>query len=133
MIVHHVVEAERLNKQYFRRWYYWHGISRAVLFTKLGVDMDAPDNSTLDFSKVPQIAGVPRFMYRTLAAHAKGLLGARLRQDSVSAFEHELWLCFFAGLAKQRWAERKVVIPPPGFDSRSARPEQRRGAHVSLS
>jgi glycosyltransferase involved in cell wall biosynthesis len=133
MIVHHVVEAERLNKQYFRRWYYWHGISRAVLFTKLGVDMDAPDNSTLDFSKVPQIAGVPRFMYRTLAAHTRDLLGARLRRDSVSAFEHELWLCFFAGLAKQRWAERKVVIPPPRFDSRSARSEQRPGAQVSLS
>jgi glucosyl-dolichyl phosphate glucuronosyltransferase len=113
MVVHHVVEPERLIKQYFRRWYYWHGISRAILFTKLGVDMDSPDNSRLDFSKVPQIAGVPRYMYRTLAMHAKGLLGALVRRDSVAAFEHELWLCFFAGIAKQRWSERKVVIPPP--------------------
>jgi hypothetical protein len=31
----------------------------------------------------------------------------------VAAFEHELWLWFFAGIAKQRWAERKVVIPSP--------------------
>jgi glycosyltransferase involved in cell wall biosynthesis len=113
MVVHHVVEAERLQKHYFRRWYYWHGISRAVLFTKLGVDMDAPDNSRLDFSKVPQIAGVPRFMYRTLAAHTRDFVAARLRRDTVSAFEHELWLCFFAGVARQRWRERKAVIPPP--------------------
>lgn len=113
MVVHHVVEAERLRKQYFRRWYYWHGISRAILFTKLGVDMDSPDDSRLDFSKVPQIAGVPRFMYRTLATHVTGLISARLRGDSVTAFEHELWLCFFAGILKQRWTERKVVIPPP--------------------
>lgn len=113
MVVHHVVEEERLKKQYFRRWYYWHGISRAILFTKLGVDMDSPDNSRLDFSKVPQIAGVPRYMYRTLATHAKALLGAAMRRDPVAAFEHELWLCFFAGIAKQRWNERKVVIPPP--------------------
>jgi glycosyltransferase involved in cell wall biosynthesis len=111
MVVHHVVEAERLKKQYFRRWYYWHGISRAILFTKLGVDMDSPDDSRLDFSKVPQIAGVPRFMYRTLARHAVNLASARLRGDSVAAFEHELWLCFFAGIAKQRWAERHVAIP----------------------
>ena len=113
MVVHHVVEAERLRKQYFRRWYYWHGISRAILFTKLGVDMDAPDNSQLDFSKIPQIAGVPRYMYRTLARQARDLVRARLRRDTVAAFEHELWLCFFAGLAKQRWAERNVAIPPP--------------------
>lgn len=113
MVVHHVVEPDRLTKQYFRRWYYWHGISRAILFTKLGVDMDAPDNSHLDFSKVPQIAGVPRYMYRTLATRLKELVSAWLRRDPVAAFEHELWLCFFAGVLKQRWAERNVVIPSP--------------------
>ncbi len=113
MIVHHVIEPERLEKQYFRRWYYWHGISRAILFTKLGVDMDAPDSSRLDFSKVPQIAGVPRYMYRTLAGHVKDLVLARLRGDAVAAFEHELWLCFFAGIVKQRWIERRAVIPAP--------------------
>jgi glycosyltransferase involved in cell wall biosynthesis len=113
MVVHHVVESDRLHKRYFRRWYYWHGISRAILFAKLGVDMDAPDTSQLDFSKVPQIAGVPRYMYRTLARHVAAMVRAKLRGDAVSAFEHELWLCFFAGIAKQRWAERKVIIPSP--------------------
>jgi glycosyltransferase involved in cell wall biosynthesis len=113
MVVHHVVEAERLHKRYFRRWYYWHGISRAILFTKLGVDMDAPDSSQLDFSHVPRIAGVPRYMYRTLAAHGMDLIRARLRGDVVAAFEHELWLWFFAGIAKQRWSERDIAIPPP--------------------
>src|SRR4051812_7183273 len=117
MPVHHVVEAERLQKQYFRRWYYWHGISRAILFTKLGVDMDSPDTSHLDFSKVPQRAGVPRYMYRTLAAHAKDMVRATMRGDAAAAFQHELWLCFFAGVAKQRWAERGVAIPPPQADT----------------
>jgi hypothetical protein len=77
------------------------------------VDMDSPDNSRLDFSRVPQIAGVPRYMFRTLAGHAKDFVGAHVRRDAVSAFEHELWLCFFAGVARQRWRERKAVIPPP--------------------
>ena len=113
MVVHHVVEAERMQKQYFRRWYYWHGISRAILFAKLGVDMDAPDRSTLDFSKVPQVAGVPRYMYRNLLTRVKDLVLARLRGDAVTAFEHELWLCFFAGVVKQRWTERHVPIPAP--------------------
>ena len=113
MIVHHVVERERLTKEYFRRWYYWHGISRAILFTKLGVNMDSPDQSRLDFSTVPRIARVPRYMYRSLLGHVRDMVKARLRGDVAVSFEHELWLCFFAGIAKQRWAERKVVIPPP--------------------
>jgi hypothetical protein len=113
MVVHHVVEQERLTKQYFRRWYYWHGISRAILFRKMGVDMESPDNSRLDFSKVPQLGGVPRYMYRTLAARAGRLLQARMRRDPVASFEHELWLCFFAGLARQRWSERKAAIGQP--------------------
>ena len=113
MVVHHVVEAERLTKAYFRRWYYWHGISRAILFAKLGVDMDSPDDSRLDFSKVPQIAGMPRYMFRTLAARLAGLVRARLHGDAAAAFQHETWLCFFAGAARQRWADRDAVIPAP--------------------
>ena len=113
MVVHHVVEPERLKKRYFRRWFYWHGISRAILFTKLGLDMEAPDSSHMDFSKVPRIAGVPRYMYRKLATEAAGLVRARIAGDGVKAFEHEAWLCFFAGIVKQRWTERRVLIPPP--------------------
>lgn len=113
MVVHHVVEPERLRKQYFRRWYYWHGISRAILFAKLGVDMETPDSSQLDFSNVPQIAGVPRYMYRSLGAHVKDMMLALLRGDSAAAFEHETWLWFFAGMVRQRWNDRKLVIPPP--------------------
>ena len=113
MIVHHVVEPERLTKHYFRRWSYWHGISRAILFRKLGVDMEAPDNSRLDFSKVPQVGGVPRYMYRTLLGRTAQMLRAQLNRDAVAAFEHELWLCFFAGVVKQRWSERKVAIGQP--------------------
>ena len=113
MVVHHVVEAERLTKRYFRRWYYWHGISRAILFAKLGVDIDAPDTSQLDFSKVPQVAGVPRYLYRTFAQHANAMIRARLRGNPVEEFEHESWLWFFAGVLKQRWTERKAIIPSP--------------------
>ena len=113
MIVHHVVEPDRLKKEYVRRWFYWHGISRAILFAKLGVDMDSPDHSRLDFSRVPQIAGIPRYMYRSVIQHVKELAVASLRGKPALAFEHELWLCFFAGIAKQRWAERHLVIPSP--------------------
>jgi glycosyltransferase involved in cell wall biosynthesis len=109
MVVHHIVPDERLNRQYFRRWFYWHGIGRATLYREMALDMEAPDDSRLDFSKVPHVVGVPRYMFRTglrsLARAARGFV----RKDPVAAFEHELWLWFFAGVVAQRWKDRKVL------------------------
>ena len=36
MVVHHVVENSASRSGPFRRWFYWHGISRAILFRILG-------------------------------------------------------------------------------------------------
>jgi len=107
MVVHHLVPSDRLRKNYFRRWLYWHGISRAILYGKLGVDMQAPDQSDLDFSKVPHIAGVPRYLYRTFLRSFASMVWASIRRDAVASFEHELWMWFFAGIFKQRWKNRK--------------------------
>jgi glycosyltransferase involved in cell wall biosynthesis len=102
-IVHHIVPAERLTKRYFRRWLYWNGISRAVLYQSMKLDMESPDDSTLDFSKVPHIAGMPRYMYRSALRSLAGMGTAISRRDSAAAFEHELKLWFFAGALSQRW------------------------------
>lgn len=109
MKVHHLVPADRLTKSYFRRWLYWHGISRAILYEKHGVDMQAPDESELDFSKVPHIAGVPRYLYRTFLKSFSDMLRASVRRDAVASFEHELWMWFFTGIFRQRWKNRKQL------------------------
>jgi hypothetical protein len=105
--VQHLIPAERLRKGYFRRWFYWRGISRALLYQRAGLDMEAPEQTTLDFSKVPHIAGVPRYLYRRALAHAAAWPGAALRRDARAAFEHETWLCFFAGIVRQRWTDSR--------------------------
>ena len=64
MAVRHVIQRDRLNKRYFRRWYYWNGISRALLYRDAWIDMQAPESTDVDFSRVPHILGVPRFFYR---------------------------------------------------------------------
>jgi glycosyltransferase involved in cell wall biosynthesis len=108
MVVHHVVPAARLKKKYFRRWLYWHGISRAIIYEKLGVDMESPDDSQLDYSKVPHIAGVPRYLYRNALAALPNMIRETIRRDPVASFEHELKLWFYAGVFKQRWTNRRV-------------------------
>ena len=106
MRVHHLGPADRLRKSYFRRWFYWYGVSRAVLYAQHGLDMESPDERTLDFSAVPHLAGVPRFMFRSALTHAVQMIGCAVTGRSAESFEHELWLCFFAGVLRQRWQDR---------------------------
>ena len=111
MVVQHLIPTDRLNKAYFRRWFFWRGISRAMLYAQSGKDMEAPEQTTLDFSHVKHIAGVPRYMFRSALVAMKDALTARLRGDEVNAFEHELFVWMFAGIVKQRWKDRHLSAP----------------------
>lgn len=112
MVVRHVIQGERLNKRYFRRWYYWNGISRALLYRDAWIDMQAPENTEVDFSRVPHILGVPRFFYRKAPRELRRWLMSALKGDAVGSFDAELWLWFFAGVLKQRWTDRRLPRPP---------------------
>ena len=112
MLVHHLVPADRLRKSYFRRWFYWYGISRAVLYAQHGLDMESPDERTFDFSTVPHLAGVPRFMFRNALTHLVQMIKVGAAGRSAESFEHELWLCFFAGVLRQRWQDRLTPVGP---------------------
>jgi len=107
LVVRHLIPADRLNKRYFRRWFYWRGISRALLFQQQGLDMESPQETRHDFTRVPRIAGTPRYLFRVALRHASEGLAAVLRRRPVEAFEHELWLWMFAGILRQRWRDRR--------------------------
>jgi glycosyltransferase involved in cell wall biosynthesis len=97
MLVHHHVPACRLTKQYFRRWWYGKGISRASLerlqpITEAGVDL----------STTQRLAGAPLFMWRSAAADLAGWIGSTLRFDSERRARHEMMLCYFAGYLAAR-------------------------------
>lgn len=109
LVVHHVIPSERLTKKYFRRWFYWHGISRAILYETKGLDMESPERTSMDFSKVPHIVGVPRYLYRTCFHSFFSMLSSLMRRDAVASFEKELWIWFFAGIVKQRWKNRRSL------------------------
>jgi glycosyltransferase involved in cell wall biosynthesis len=98
----HIIPASRLRKRYFRRWFYWRGISRAMLYHRAGLDMESPEQATHDFSIVPHVFGVPRYLYRKALAAAGAWVRDTACGRQVRAFEHELWLCFFAGIVRQR-------------------------------
>ena len=105
MHVEHIIPADRLTKSYFRRWFYWRGISRARLYERSGLDMEAPEQTQLDFTTVPHVLGTPRYLYGKAARAVTRWFRATLRRDRVTAFEQELWICFFAGIVRQRWQD----------------------------
>jgi glycosyltransferase involved in cell wall biosynthesis len=103
MVVHHKVPVERLNKSYFRRSFYWRGVSRAILYRRTGVDMEDPELSSLQFSHVPHVAGVPRYLYRKVLTAAFGLLKGLTRHDRDAVLEQEMQLWFYAGIFVESW------------------------------
>jgi glycosyltransferase involved in cell wall biosynthesis len=108
--VQHLIPRDRLTKKYFRRWFFWRGISRAMLYAETGLDMEKPEQSTLDFSRVPHVAGVPRYLFRSAFDALKTSIAAAVRRDPAVSFERELFLWFFAGIVKQRWHDRQRDI-----------------------
>jgi glycosyltransferase involved in cell wall biosynthesis len=110
MVVHHMVPAERLSKQYFRRWLYWHGISRAILYRQGGFDMEEPELEQPPHAGERGPFGVPPHLVRKALRATRSLVWHTLRRDVPQAFEYELWLCFFAGVVRQRWAERRLPL-----------------------
>jgi glucosyl-dolichyl phosphate glucuronosyltransferase len=113
MAVRHIIPASRLNKRYFRRWFYWRGISRALLYEKSGLDMEAPERTAIDFRTVPHVLGVPRYLYRKALASAWSAVRKALRGDAMGAFDDELWVWFFLGILSQRWRHRGRPVTRP--------------------
>lgn len=105
MVVRHIIPASRLNKAYFRRWFYWRGVSRAMLYARSGLDMEAPERTSLDFRTMPHVLGVPRYLYRKALSSVRAAIASALRGDELTSFDHELWIWFFAGILRQRWRD----------------------------
>jgi len=106
MIVDHHVPASRLQKSYFRRWWYGKGISRAELdrlqpLNELGVDL----------SRAKQILGVPRFMLRLAMTDLAGWIVCGVAMRRPEQFKHEVMLCYFAGYATARRQSMRMLRP----------------------
>jgi hypothetical protein len=92
MGLQHHVPAKRLTKDYFRRWWYWKGVSKARLerrhpITELGIDL----------REARTVAGVPRFMVGSALRDAVAWVGTWLPSDARERMRCEARLCYFAG------------------------------------
>jgi glycosyltransferase involved in cell wall biosynthesis len=97
VVVRHFVPASRLTRQYFRRWFFWHGKTHALMLNDL--------YPQLDMARIPRIAGAPRFAYRQAADQFVRWLRTRPGGGLPGLIE-ELRLLQYAGLFVQCWRGR---------------------------
>ncbi len=96
--VRHYVPASRLTRRYFRQWFYWHGKTNALMLADLFPD--------LDLTRVPSVAGVPRFIYRQAALQVWQYVRRVGRTDALALLIEELRTLQYAGLFSECWKRR---------------------------
>jgi glucosyl-dolichyl phosphate glucuronosyltransferase len=100
IMVRHLVPTERLTRRYFRRWFFWHGKTTALMLDDLYPELDMP--------AVPRVAGAPRFMFRQALGQCARWAATR-RGDPLTALIEELKVLQFMGLFVECWRRRKQV------------------------
>jgi glycosyltransferase involved in cell wall biosynthesis len=103
--VRHFVPADRLTRRYFRRWFFWHGKTQALMLDDL--------YPQLDMTRVPHVAGVPRFAYRQALQQCWRWLRTRRQSDALLALVEELRLIEYGGLLTGCWRRRFSRFPVP--------------------
>jgi glycosyltransferase involved in cell wall biosynthesis len=98
MALDHVVPASRLTRRYFRRWWFWKGVSQARVHrmhgrTELGIDIH----------EAPRILGVPRFILGGALRDVGEWVGTWIRPNVVSRTECLLALMYCAGYCREVW------------------------------
>ena len=104
MVLAHHVPSRRLRANYWRRWWYGKGVSRARLeaihpVTELG----------LDLRHTPTVAGIPRFLFGMAARDVVAWTQAILRRDAGGRIAAETQLWYVAGQLRERLRLRRVA------------------------
>jgi glucosyl-dolichyl phosphate glucuronosyltransferase len=96
--VRHLVPRERLTRKYFRRWFFWHGKTQAIMLADLYPE--------LDLEKVPVVGGIPRFLIRQALQELMTWLRRIGHADSLRLLIAEMNAIKYAGLFAQLWRQR---------------------------
>ena len=114
MVVHHSVEAERLTRRYFYRWFYWHGISRAILNEMTGLHLLEPEGDATHHGE-RDVLGLPVSLWTCAARSCVSAGKRRLCGRSDEALDYELMVSFCAGVLRHRfsdlWHVRGRTVP----------------------
>lgn len=91
-VVHHWVPAERARVRYFVNWFYWSGITNAIL-----------DEDSGAAAKGRTVRGLPLYLARRAVTASLASGRAMLRGRRPTALRHAIDVAYAAGYAAKRW------------------------------
>lgn len=91
-VVHHWVPAERARATYFLHWFYWSGITNAI--------MEA------EGARARSLVGLPTYLIKRAIVAVLRTLKALALGNRTSALNHAIDVAFAAGYAARRWGMR---------------------------
>ena len=114
MTVWHHVAATRLTRHYFRKWWFWKGVSRARVermhrTTELG----------LDLTRVPHLAGVPRYVWGQVPRSLLHWAQAVLAHDTYAGVRHRMAFMFALGYIRGCWSRERLLPVEPAPATRA--------------
>lgn len=123
MILEHHVPASRLTRSYFRRWWYWKGVSHARLHrlhgkTELG----------LNLADVPRVFGVPRFIYGTIAGSLREWIETFAERNRQKRAERAMMIAYAIGYIRESRRARGRTIREDSLPLDAAGPSSRQTA-----
>jgi glucosyl-dolichyl phosphate glucuronosyltransferase len=98
-VVHHYVPAARLNRFYFRRWFFWHGRTMARMLPDVYPEVD--------FTHAPLVFGAPRFLYRQLAGQWTRWMVSLWTGDRLRRVVEEMYTYRLCGVLVECWSRRR--------------------------
>ena len=116
MFVHHFVPADRLTRRYFYEWFYWHGISRAIMHHTSGTDLLEPERAR-PTGDGRELLGVPLPVWQQTGRAAVSAAWRWLHGRPDAALEYELQIPFLIGAVRQQIRARHT---PAAASPRSA-------------
>jgi glycosyltransferase involved in cell wall biosynthesis len=104
MRMRHRVRADRINRDYFRRWNETEGRMRAGYRFEELFDRDGHIHPAGGDGR--RLAGVPLYLYRRALGEFRSYVTAMARRSRVEAFEHELKLRYLWNYIRARVTDR---------------------------
>ena len=137
MVVHHQVSRDRLTRTYFHRWFYWHGISRAVLCRAHHLHLLEPEHSATQAGE-RELARVPLSLWRDAgrASLSAGWRWVTARPDDALESRASVWRSWrecFANAGATRSDRRVWWRRPTLCRGRTTSPDRQRHKSVPIS
>jgi glucosyl-dolichyl phosphate glucuronosyltransferase len=99
IVVRHFVPTARLTRAYFRRWFFWHGKTQALMLADLYPE--------LEMARVPRVCGSPRFLLRQGFEQFGRWIHAMWCGDPLQTLIEELRSLDYAGFFTECWKLRR--------------------------